>query len=464
MLKKILKQIFTSVFHRLFAVLILTGALIISLVMYFFVLFHEIKYHDALIENVSKYAMYLLNDLGSPPDFETAKKLSVQLSLFIRYESGDKAWTTYEYMPTYKQLKPYMKYSFLFSKPDRETEIWHIDADLDDIMKIERGPDQDIILIKRKNDILILTIGEKYQVHEKIHKLIVAPLVILLTIIMISVYFIVRKILYPIKPLSEGVRQLGKGNLEHRVMIKRSDELGEMAEAFNEMADRIKKMLKAREQLLLDVSHELRSPLTRMKVAMEFMPDNEIKHNIKDDVSEMEIMITEILETARLQHKHGQLNIKQVNIADLVQDTVKVFSDSPLEVKIKGSSSNLITDIDTEQIKTVLKNIITNAIKYSSGTSIPIKINIENQKQYIVVKITDNGIGIPRDELPYIFEPFYRVDKSRSKKTGGFGLGLNLCKTIMEAHKGKIKIKSTPETGTDVYLYFNNSTEKGNNR
>ena len=95
-----------------------------------------------------------------------------------------------------------------------------------------------------------------------------------------------------------------------------------------------------------------------------------------------------------------------------------------------------------------------NAVKFSDSDSDPIRITVKSRPPHVVVQIIDNGIGIPPDELPFIFEPFYRVDKSRTKDTGGYGLGLSLCKTIMEAHGGRIEIDSTPNVGTTVTLAF----------
>ena len=99
-------------------------------------------------------------------------------------------------------------------------------------------------------------------------------------------------------------------------------------------------------------------------------------------------------------------------------------------------------------------NILTNAVRFSDPDDKPVMISVIKQADFTVVRILDHGIGIPSDELPFIFEPFYRVDKSRSKDTGGYGLGLSLCKTIMEAHGGKIELESQPGVGTTVSLFF----------
>jgi signal transduction histidine kinase len=165
-------------------------------------------------------------------------------------------------------------------------------------------------------------------------------------------------------------------------------------------------------------------------------------------------MINNILETARMHHLHGKLKTENVILADLLNGLLSEFEDQPPGVQADDIATGISINVDPEQIKIVLNNILTNAVKFSDSESDPIRITVKSRAPHVVVQIADNGIGIPPDELPFIFEPFYRVDKSRTKDTGGYGLGLSLCKTIMEAHGGRIEIDSTPNVGTTVTLFF----------
>ena len=271
-------------------------------------------------------------------------------------------------------------------------------------------------------------------------------------------YLSMRKVLRPVKWLNEGVQEVSKGNLHHIVPLKKSDELRDLAEAFNAMTERIREMLKAKEQLLLDVSHEMRSPLARMKVALEFLPEGKSKNSIQSDLEEMEKMISDILDTARRYHVHGELNRQKINLIDLLHEILPVFKDQPPGVQTNDLPTSIEIDVDPEQIKTVLNNVVNNAIKYSQPESKAVQISCQRRESYVILRIHDDGIGIPEEELPFILEPFYRVDKSRSKKTGGYGLGLSLCKTIMGAHGGKIDIESKDGSGTTVSLYFQELT------
>ena len=146
--------------------------------------------------------------------------------------------------------------------------------------------------------------------------------------------------------------------------------------------------------------------------------------------------------------------MEHVGLADLLKIVLSEFEHRPPGVRIDDIPGEIVVKIDPEQIKTVFNNILTNAVKYSNPDSEPVRISVKRRPPNIIVQIADNGIGIPQDELPFIFEPFYRVDKSRTKDTGGYGLGLSLCKTIMEAHGGRIEIDSIPNVGTTVTLVF----------
>ena len=143
--------------------------------------------------------------------------------------------------------------------------------------------------------------------------------IVMCTLILAGAYLIMRWILRPLKWLTQGVEHVSRGNLDHMVPVKRKGELADLAKAFNNMTQQFKEMLHARERLMLDVSHELRSPLTRLKVALEFLPESDAKESLKEDVVIMETMITEILETARLRNGYATLNLKETDLVPLVQ-------------------------------------------------------------------------------------------------------------------------------------------------
>lgn len=288
------------------------------------------------------------------------------------------------------------------------------------------------------------------------HHFIFLIMVILIVLFSLAVFFI-HRVVAPVHELDRGVHEISKGNFDVKLHVPRKDELGKVANAFNNMAVELKKMIRAREQLLLDVSHELRTPITRTKLALEFMPDSPEKESIAEDMREMEIMINELLETARLKNGETALSLSSIKVKALLEDTIVGFSHSKERLKLNPVAGHLSIIADESKIKTAVKNITENALKYSADSEQPVEISVIDSPDSIIIRIEDFGIGIPSEKIDLLFEPFYRVDNSRSKKTGGFGLGLHMVKKIMEAHGAKILFtnkESKNETGIVVDLLF----------
>lgn len=271
---------------------------------------------------------------------------------------------------------------------------------------------------------------------EPVHRVFFYLMLILVVIVLITAHIFIRNLLTPLKELRRGVNSISGGNLDIEVPVLGSDELGSLTQAFNTMTRRIRGMIEARDQLLLDVSHELRSPITRMKVALELLPEHEKKNNIRADLLEMELMIREILESERM--KNSRLELRECNIIDLVKEVSECLEGQPPGITLDSLPDNLRVKIDAKRIKTVLQNLLENALKYSTPESKPVRISCDRDGETATITIKDDGQGIPEEELPQIFEPFYRVDRSRSRETGGYGLGLSMCKRIMKAHNGNI--------------------------
>jgi signal transduction histidine kinase len=217
------------------------------------------------------------------------------------------------------------------------------------------------------------------------------------------------------------------------------------------MAKRLAEQLASKEHLLLDMSHELRSPLTRMKVQLEFLSDEEARTALRSEVTEMEAMVTAILEEARLRSSVASLNMEKVNLAELIQSLTHEFSERrPGVICGKLEISEVL--LDREKIRIVLRNLLDNALKHISDDGDPVIITAERQNDTVTIVVEDHGEGISEAALPHIFEPFFRADSSRSRKTGGYGLGLSLCKAIIDAHNGHMRVSSTPGKGTRVSI------------
>ena len=433
MRKTWLNKILRSVFTKLLIIILFTG-IAVNLVVGGFFWIHRSAAVRPLNQNILQYANYIIADLGTPPSLERARQVAAKAALQIYFEGSDQSWATADEIYDFK--KAYWR-------------LWGKNP----AVSVGRYHGHHFIEIDHEAGRFVFGLDKSFEMGPERIRLVVI-LLSMLTLIFIGAFLSIRWIMQPVRWLGEGVREVGRGNLKHRVPLKRSDELRELAEAFNDMTDRIRAMMHAKEQLLLDVSHELRSPLTRVKVALEFLPEGKARDSIANDICEMEKMINAILEAARRHHLHGDLKLRPTDLVSLLGEILPDYQNQPPGVRLEAFPQTLFVNADPEQIKTVFRNILANGIKFSVADSDPVRISLKSEPRQTVIEIVDNGIGIPAEELAFIFEPFYRVDKSRSKATGGYGLGLSLCKTIMEAHNGKIEIVSKPGEGTTVSLYF----------
>ena len=430
---KFFNRIIRSVFTKLLTVIILAGICINLVVGGFFWHYRNLA-GGPFHKNVVQYLNYLIADMGNPPSPERAREIARQSLLEIRYESPALSWSTSDDLP---------------GALSGRFRAWRQEPNV----RLGKYHNRYVIEVDRKPGRFIFGLSQKLQIDSERDRLLVIMFV-LLTAILAAAFFALRHILRPVKLLNTGVEQVGRGNLRHRVPLKNVDEFRDLAAAFNDMTARIEDMLQTKDQLLLDISHELRTPITRMKVALEFLPESRARKSLQADIVEMEKMVGGILETARLRHKYAELKKQPADLVALLKQTAAAFEKQPPGIVTVDLPQEVILQVDPHQIKTVFENLLSNAFKYCEPESDPVKISLERRATDVIVRVEDHGIGIPQEELAHIFEPFYRVDKSRSKDTGGYGLGLSLCKTIMEAHEGKIEVQSRLKEGTTVCLFF----------
>lgn len=252
-------------------------------------------------------------------------------------------------------------------------------------------------------------------------------------------FVILYRMMRPLKDLREGVQAIEEGRYNIIIKQRSKDEIGRLIRSFNSMSTSIREQIQRKEQLLFDMSHELRSPLARIKVALEFLPRSNAKKLISSDIVEQEAIIEELLETARLKNKEMVLNLQTIDVVDLIQKLIQKRKQKT--ITYTGESTSLNLEIDPPRIQRVINNIIDNALKYAPKNS-PIIVSCSKHTSYFMVQIIDQGPGINELDKEHIFEPFYRLDSSRTKATGGFGLGLSMARQIIHAHKGQIYVEN----------------------
>ncbi|HXH39632.1 MAG TPA: HAMP domain-containing sensor histidine kinase, partial [Thermoanaerobaculia bacterium] len=283
------------------------------------------------------------------------------------------------------------------------------------------------------------------------HQWMLILLLVLMVTVILTAHTVLRNLLRPLRVLGDGVARLSEGELDVVVPSRRRDEFGVLAEAFNVMVGRVRDMVRARDQLLLDVSHELRSPIARMRVALELPPDERNRARMAADLAEMESMITEILELERLRDGRG-IHAERRDLAPILREVVERFEDRPPGVRIVSMPQSLVLTLDAERMRTALRNVLENAVKYSLPDSRAVEISVAETDSQAIIRITDDGPGIAEGDVDRLFEPFVRADRSRSRKTGGYGLGLSICKRIVEGHGGSITAENNAGRGATFVM------------
>jgi len=356
---------------------------------------------------------------ASSPNLETARNIRQQIGMDIRYEGPDGSWTTSGSLPTVEEFRRKQAY-YSFGN------TYHLEA----------APNGGTYLLvwDLRNQL--------YAAHARLFPM----LFLLILAVVLATYWFQKRLLRAVQSLGEGVTRMSAGQLDIELPVFTQDELGQLTVAFNQMVRRVKEMIQARDQLLLDVSHELRSPLTRMKMALALMPEDENKAGLDSDVNELEAMISELLELERLRTPHGIRKQKQ-DLVPILHDVARTFRDRSPGIRLVADPKSMAVDIDGDKIRVVLRNLLENAFKNSLPDSRPIDVYALDSQQSVIIRVQDDGMGVPEAHMVNIFEPFFRSDPSRSKKTGGYGLGLSISKRITEAHGGTLEVKNNPGRG-----------------
>jgi two-component system sensor histidine kinase BaeS len=270
-----------------------------------------------------------------------------------------------------------------------------------------------------------------------------------------------RNIIRPLHQMAEASRKLAKGDYSQRVQVNRNDELGDMASAFNQMASDLSHQSQLRQQMMADVAHELRTPLSVLRIDLESMEDGLMEvntENVRTLQSEVSYL-TNLVEDLRMLSlaDAGDLKIEktQVEVNSLVREMVERHQNSAREQKIQLSSKYPDQEIfvygDPLRLSQVLVNIISNAIKHTPpGFEISTQVSLSDNNA--VVSVTNFGSWIPKEDLERVFDRFYRLDQSRNRDHGGSGLGLSIARSLMQAHGGRIWAESVEAKSTTFYI------------
>lgn len=294
----------------------------------------------------------------------------------------------------------------------------------------------------------------------------IAPLIALAAgflVVGVGAFMTAKWIARPLEQLATAAGSLGRGDLQTRVALNRSDELGELGGAFDDMAARIRELLLAEKELLANVSHELRTPLARIRVALEIAAEGdaatarESLAEIALDLSELESLIDDILTATRMEIAVGKaesagfaLHRKLIAPSVVAVRAAQRFRARHPARSLELSAVEELPAIEADAVllRRVIDNLLENAHKYTPDQAQPIWLRLSSGTGGVRFEVEDRGHGIPDEDLPRLFLAFFRGERSRSRGTGGVGLGLTLAKRIVEAHGGRIEVESSRGGGT----------------
>jgi two-component system sensor histidine kinase BaeS len=281
--------------------------------------------------------------------------------------------------------------------------------------------------------------------------LLMAGLAALLVAIVLSL-LLSRGVTEPVQAMAQASERIADGHYDERVEVAGADELADLAKRFNEMAEKLDQVESMRRRLIADVSHELRTPLTAIQGSMEGLMDGVLPaerdtyEQIHADAARLNRLVDDLQELSRVEAHSYTLDLEAVDVADLVQTVVRRFSaqaqSKGLELKpvVPAALPHLRGDLD--RLVQVLSNLVSNALQYTpNGGRVEIAAaRFENQ---VRIDVRDTGLGIPAEHMDHVFDRFYRVDKSRSRQSGGgSGIGLTIARLLVEAHGGTIWAES----------------------
>lgn len=260
-------------------------------------------------------------------------------------------------------------------------------------------------------------------------------------------------VIWPLRRLGESMRRFGRGELASRAKFRRRDEIGTLASSFNEMADRIERLVTGERQLLQDISHELRSPLTRLKLAIKLARTASDRDaaldRVERDVDRVAALTAELVEMTRAEGEARSPQLETENLSQLVRGVAEdctprdIRCDVPADIEIV---------CDRELLRRAIENVLGNAVRYSPKTT-PIDVTASQGAGGTTISIRDFGPGVPENALERIFAPFYRVDEARDSASGGIGLGLAIARSAIHLHGGTIAAHNAlPGLRVDITL------------
>ncbi len=388
--------------------------------------------------HLSLHVDYVRRDIGSPPSIDNALAITETVPVDIRISGPGLDWASDPDFPQIDELA--------FGGSDVFDDVaggWL--NNLEGVQFASRDAHGFLRIEQDGYSIIVST----PKIAEQASNRSLLPIIVGFGLLLVLLaYLAVRWLFQPIANIRYGASQIGRGNFQYRIGKIRRDQLGDLADDINRLAHDVQRMLDAKRQLLFGISHELRTPLSRMKLGLELSGQaDEDLQGLTYDVAEMERIISTLLEAERLNTRHAAINVSRVSARQLVDSMLVDFFARDADRIETAVAEDIFFNVDENRVTLAIKNLVSNALRYSSPDDGPVKISVRTTASSWEIVVEDDGPGIAADQVELIGEPFYRGDPSRTRNTGGSGLGLYIVKLVAEAHGGSLLLDNPGESG-----------------
>jgi signal transduction histidine kinase len=392
-----------------------------------------VGWRDAARPLLNDYVDRLTAEIGSPPSRDRARALAERLPVRIRITGPELRWQSGDFEDD-------AEYRYWNRRDEHGREVRLLERTTADGHRIEFGLD-----------------ARPWRNRPRIVGWATLATLLVLTAL---AYAYMRRLLRPLEDIRDGARRFGEGRFDVAIPVRRQDELGQLAGDINAMAGSLQAMLEAKRGLLLAVSHELRSPLTRARLHAELLPDEgeggARRQALLRELKEMGDLVTDLLEGERLGAGHAALQLEQVDLGALAREVVAQQAAAMPEaagVQLEIAPGLPLLRLDPMRMRLLLRNLLVNALQHGGGAQPPVLrvLHRAGEPSILLLTVRDFGPGVAPDSLERLGEPFWRPDSARDRAAGGAGLGLFLCRRVVQAHGGRMVLRNA-EPGLEVLV------------
>lgn len=398
----------------------------------------SVGWREAARPLLMDYVDRLTAEIGNPPSIERAQAIANRLPVTLRIEGPTINWASHPDQP-----RPHW-----MADKFRQDDHWAGD---------ENGHG---LLQRATADGHHIEFGVNAMLWEKRPRIAWGTLTVLLLLTALAFVY-VRHLLRPLDDIRQGAQRFGDGNFAQPIPVRhahRPDELGQLAVTINTMGDDIHQMLEAKRALLLAMSHELRSPLTRARLNTELLPETaDVEAQrlaLLRDLGEMAGLITDLLESERLAGRHAALHREPTDLTELAREVITELGSrhaSAASIVLHAPPDLPTIRLDRSRLRLLLRNLLDNSLRHSESGALPpeLHLRLQGDGRVVELEVRDHGRGVPPEHLPHLAQAFYRPDTARQRTTGGVGLGLYLCRLVAHAHDGQLHMRNA-EPGLSV--------------